>query len=289
MKIEQLMTKSPKTCRPDDSMGEAVRMMWEAKVRRLPVIDESEGVIGLIGRPRARSGPGARARQGVAMGDFTYKFTYKDKAFEVDSDGFLVSFDRWDESFAEGMAPQLGIPHGLTREHWDVIHFIRNTYKETGRCPLVYETCRMNGLRRKELKKLFPTGHLRGACKLAGITYREGYLGQTYLPGTADDLNIISVEKTYEVDVRGFLVNPDDWDEYYAVYRAYDMKIPGGKISEKQWQIIRFLRESFKQNDEVPTVYETCEANQIDLEELEQLFPDGYHRGAVKIAGLRVR
>ena len=29
--------------------------------------------------------------------------------------------------------------------------------------------------------------------------------------------------------------------------------------------------------------------NLIDLDELQKLFPDGYHRGAVKIAGLRVR
>ena len=34
---------------------------------------------------------------------------------------------------------------------------------------------------------------------------------------------------------------------------------------------------------------ETCEANDIDLDELEQLFPDGYHRGVIKIAGLRLR
>ena len=29
-------------------------------------------------------------------------------------------------------------------------------------------------------------------------------------------------------------------------------------------------------------------ATSLDLEELEELFPDGYQRGAVKIAGLRV-
>ncbi len=216
-------------------------------------------------------------------------FTYDDKAFEVDSDGFLVNCDAWDESFAEGMAPQLEIRHGLTKEHWDVINFIRATYKEGGRCPSVYETCRANGLVRIELKRLFPTGYLRGACILAGITYREGYLGLAHLPPTAEDLNVISVKNTYKVDVRGFLVNPDDWDEYYAAHRAYDMKIPGGRLTEEHWKVIRFLRKSFKKNKKVPTVYETCEANQIDLEGLERLFPDGYHRGAVKIAGLRVR
>ena len=216
-------------------------------------------------------------------------FNYKGKNYETDSNNFLQDFNTWDENFAEGIASEVKIPHGLTKEHWDVIYFIRNAFKETAKCPVVYETCRKNGLRRKELKNLFPTGYLRGACILAGITYKEGYLGQAYLPSTADDLNIISVDKTYEVDVRGFLVNPDDWDEYYAAHRAYDMKIPGGKLTDKHWQIIRFLRERFKKNNDVPNVYETCEENQIDIEELEKLFPDGYHRGAIKIAGLRVR
>jgi tRNA 2-thiouridine synthesizing protein E len=34
---------------------------------------------------------------------------------------------------------------------------------------------------------------------------------------------------------------------------------------------------------------ETCEANSIEIDEFATLFPDGYHRGAVKIAGLRLR
>ena len=120
---------------------------------------------------------------------------------------------------------------------------------------------------------------------------RTGHLGPAYdpisLPHTTSFME--AYDKTYEVDVRGFLVNPDQWDEYYAVYKAYDMKIHGGKLTDKHWQIIRFLRESYEKNEEIPTIYETCEANQIDIEELEQLFPDGYHRGAVKIAGLRMR
>jgi len=216
-------------------------------------------------------------------------FTFRGKTYEMDSSSFLLDIDSWDEDFAEGMARELKIPSGLTKEHWDVIHSIRSTFKTTGRCPLVYETCRMNGLRRKDLKMLFPSGYLRGACRVAGLSYQIGYLGQTYLPQTAEDLNVISANKTYTVDVRGFLVNASDWDEYYAAHRAYDMKIPGGKLNDKHWQIIRYLREKYEKNNAVPTVYETCEANQINLEELEQLFPDGYHRGAVKIAGLQAR
>ena len=39
----------------------------------------------------------------------------------------------------------------------------------------------------------------------------------------------------------------------------------------------------------VATLFETCDALNLDIGELEELFPTGYHRGAVKIAGLRVK
>ena len=216
-------------------------------------------------------------------------YANKGKEYKIDENDFLLDFEQWDEDFASGMAEKLGMTMGLTSEQWDVIHYIRRSFEEGGRCPLVYETCRHSGITLKELKRLFPTGYLRGACRLAGITYKEGYLGQSNLPKTADDLNMITASKIYRVDVRGFLVNPDDWDDYYAAHRAYDAKIPGGILTEKHWKIIRYLRMFFTENAEIPTVYRTCEDNGLELNELEELFPDGYHRGAVKISGLRVR
>lgn len=217
-------------------------------------------------------------------------FTYKGNNYRVDSRYFLLDFKQWDGNFAQGIAERIGIAGDLTKEHWNVINFIHNYFLKTGRCPLVYETCWGMGLSLKDLRKLFPTGYLRGACKAAGITSKAGHLGLQYHPASSPDTmsSRESYNKTYEVDVRGFLVNPDQWDEQYAVYRAYDMKISGGKLTEEHWQIIRFLRVSYAKEKEVPTVYEACEANQIDLKEFEKLFPDGYHRGVVKIAGLRV-
>jgi tRNA 2-thiouridine synthesizing protein E len=209
--------------------------------------------------------------------------------FEVDASGFLIHPEHWNRRFAEQKAVEVGIARGLTREHWDVINYIRNMFRIADRCPLVYETCRHCGLTRNDLKRLFPTGYLRGACKLAGITYREGYLSQTHMPTTAEDLNHIAFKKTYKVDVRGFLIDPNDWDEYFAAFRAHDMKLPGGRLTDDHWRIIKYLRRRYSESGEIPTVYETCEASGIELDQLEQLFPDGYHRGLVKIAGLRVR
>ena len=208
--------------------------------------------------------------------------------YDVDERGFLRDPHHWDEAFATATASEVGLAEGLTGEHWNVINSIRQIWASSGRCPSVYETCRLCGLRLKDLKRLFPTGYLRGACRLAGITFVHGYVSQSALPQTAEDLNVIAANKTYTVDVRGFLVDSNQWDEYYAVFRAHDMKIPGGRLSENHWRVIRFLREYFHENQEVPPVYDACRALDIDLGELERLFPDGYHRGAVKMAGLRV-
>jgi tRNA 2-thiouridine synthesizing protein E len=214
-------------------------------------------------------------------------FTFGNKSYQVGPEEFLSDFKEWDENFARGMAPKVGIISGLSEDHWKIINFIRDTFRQTGKCPLVYETCRTNRLHLQELKKLFPAGYLRGACKLAGITYREGSLEQSWVEEFAERVTSgVQEKKTYLVNIRGFLMNPAEWDRKFALYKAHEMKM--AKLTQKHWQIINFLRERFEKNNMVPTIYETCEANGIDLEELEKLFPDGYHRGAVKIAGLRV-
>jgi len=213
--------------------------------------------------------------------------TFANKTYPVDSDEYLSEFNAWDENFARAMAPKTGIISGLSEDHWRIIHFIRDYYQKTGKCPLVFETARMNRLHLQELKKLFPAGYLRGACKLAGITYKEGYLDQSWAEGFAEQVTEGEEGKTYAINIHGFLINPFQWDKRYALHRAWEMKMP--KLTERHWQIIEFLRKRYVEDNIVPTVYEACEMNNMTLDELQRLFPDGYHRGAVKIAGLRVR
>ena len=214
-------------------------------------------------------------------------FTFGNKEYHVDAGEYLQDPGEWDENYARGMAPKVGIISGLSDDHWRIINFIRETFQKTARCPLVYETCRSNRLHLQELKKLFPAGYLRGACKLAGVTYKEGYLDQSGTQQFAEQITSTPQEESYEIDIRGFLINPSQWNEKFAVARAFEMKMP--KLTEEHWKIIHFLRDSFEKNNMVPNLYETCEASNIGLERLRELFPDGYHRGAVKIAGLRVR
>ena len=212
---------------------------------------------------------------------------FMEKAYEIDDENFLVKPDQWDERFAEGMAPRVGITGGLTDAHWKVIRFIRERFSKSGEYPMVYETCRAHQLRSVDLQRLFPSGYLR-ACKLTGLTLRAEEMHPSWLPQQRmAPVTTPLHDRVYRVNVRGFLVNPGEWDEDFALFKAQEMKIPG-LLSEKHWQIIRFLREQFTKTGKVPTVFEACSENHMEMDELEKLFPDGYHRGAVKLAGLHV-
>jgi len=82
-------------------------------------------------------------------------------------------------------------------------------------------------------------------------------------------------------------VNFSEWDKQYAINKAMEMKIPEG-LTHKHWQIINYLRKKYQADKIVPTVFQCCENNNIEMDDLAVLFPAGYHRGAVKISGLRV-
>lgn len=189
------------------------------------------------------------------------------------------------------MAPKLNILHGLSEKHWKVIIFVRESFYRSATFPRVFETAKANGLTYRELRDLFPTGYLRGVCLISGITYKDrpaDYYGEPSLVPTVERAEMKQKEKTYRVDQYGFLMKASEWDEEYAIRKAEEMKMPG-MLFDMHWQIIIFLRKQYSRTGVVPTVYECCESNNIELKDLEKLFPDGYQRGAVKISGLRVR
>jgi CBS domain-containing protein len=46
--VEQVMTRNPITCRPDDSIQNAMDRMSQHQVRRIPVVDGKSAVVGII-------------------------------------------------------------------------------------------------------------------------------------------------------------------------------------------------------------------------------------------------
>ena len=215
------------------------------------------------------------------------KLVFNNKEYEVDWLGFLINPNDWDENFAKSLTSDLSIPDGLTDEHMKVIYFIREFFLKTKVCPNIYTTCRNNNLKLKDLRILFPTGYHRGACKIAGISYRDGYLTHYYCDNIQELKPKPQDNKIYRVDVNGFLIYAGDWDKAFALNRAGELKMPE-LLTEKHFEVIDYLRDSFTENGNIPNVFETCEHFNFELEDLEKLFPDGYHRGAIKIAGLRI-
>jgi tRNA 2-thiouridine synthesizing protein E len=199
--------------------------------------------------------------------------------YRVDEERRLIDPNDWDENFAREAAPYAGIPAGLNERHWEVIRFIRRFWSETGSCPTVFQTCRGLGLHVSGFQFLFPTGYQRGACLLAGVSYKAEALDHDHRP---TDLE----QGSYRIDLWGFLLDPDAWNERFALLKAREMKVPGG-LTDQHWEVVRYLRHEFYRVRKIPTVYETCDAIGIELDRFEELFPDGYYRGAVKIAGLR--
>jgi tRNA 2-thiouridine synthesizing protein E len=214
--------------------------------------------------------------------------TVGSRAYDVDDAGFLRRLEDWDEGYAEALAPALGIPAGLTPEHWRILRFIRDRTRETGLCPVVYETCRSHGLLLRDLEELFPTGYLRGACRLAGCSTRQTYFRYAFTHARPLRESDPVEDKVYRIDRSGYLVDPAEWDEGFAEQRAREMKMSRG-LTRGHWRVLYHLRRLHSRGRGVPTVFEACTSLGLDLEDLERLFPDGYQRGAVKLAGLRIR
>jgi len=209
------------------------------------------------------------------------------KSYEVDTNGFLVRPGDWDEGFAVSQAPLVGITTGLTDKHWQLIRFVRRVFEEHGQVPSVYVTCLNNRFKFKDLKRLFPAGYHRGVCRLAGASYWTGYYHHSIDRESVSPPSLPAL-KVYRTDALGFLVDSEEWDESFAVNKAAELKMAGG-LTGDHWRVIRYLRDSFKRSGVLPTVYAACEDNGLEATDLERLFPDGYHRGAVKLAGLRFR
>lgn len=207
--------------------------------------------------------------------------TFKGKTYSLDEHGFLSPPEQWDEDFAEGMGERLEIYGGLTKAHWDFIRYLRRKFIDEETVPVVVVACADNKLRLREFRHLFPTGYHRGACKIAGINYDFMWKTNHWL--TYETSPVLKAE--YRVSPLGFLENYTDWDERFAELIVREWKLPQG-LTDKHREIIDYLRSFYERTEKIPTIFELCKAKNLNLEQLRELFPDGYRRGACRISGL---
>lgn len=91
--------------------------------------------------------------------------------YNLNSLGFLMDFDEWDEDFLELAMGQLDPPASPTPRHTQVAAFLRDYYVVNRQIPTVFEACSANDLSLEELRRLFPAGYRRGACRMAGLPF----------------------------------------------------------------------------------------------------------------------
>ncbi|MCJ7628462.1 MAG: TusE/DsrC/DsvC family sulfur relay protein [Longimicrobiales bacterium] len=207
--------------------------------------------------------------------------TFKGHIYSLDGHGFLDPPDQWTEDFAEGMAKMVGITTGLTDRHWKIIQYLRHGFLEEATVPVVVLACHDNGMRLSELRSLFPTGYHRGACKIAGINYRFMYETNYWLTYET----WAPLKPRYDLNQLGFLKEFESWDEDFVEMLMGRLKPPSSP-TERHLQVVRYLRDYYVVNGTIPPVFEACTANDLTLEELRELFPAGYRRGACRMAGL---
>jgi tRNA 2-thiouridine synthesizing protein E len=206
---------------------------------------------------------------------------FNKKEYRLDNHGFLDPPDQWDEDFAEGMATKQGIYGGLTEEHWKLIRYVREKFLAEGSVPVVVIACADNGVRLSHLRELFPTGYHCGACRIAGINYAFMYDFNIWLTYET----VPPAETEHEVDELGFLKDFEKWNERFAHWVVRNWNLPEG-LTEKHWQIIRYLRDYYRKAGNLPAMFEVCNSGNIGLDEFGELFPKGYRRGACRAAGL---
>lgn len=95
------------------------------------------------------------------------------KQLEIDEDGFLVDPDDWNEDVVAAFAALEDVEE-VTEDHWKVINYLRDYFKQFGIAPMIRKMCKDTGLTLKQIYDLFPSGPAKGACKLAGLPKPTG-------------------------------------------------------------------------------------------------------------------
>lgn len=94
-------------------------------------------------------------------------------SIELDEDGFIIDPETWNEDVAKYFAATEGI-NELSEEHWKVINYLRDYYKQFQIAPMIRKLCKETGCSLKVIYELFPSGPAKGACKLAGLPKPTG-------------------------------------------------------------------------------------------------------------------
>jgi tRNA 2-thiouridine synthesizing protein E len=93
-----------------------------------------------------------------------------------------------------------------------------------------------------------------------------------------------AAELQVKFDKEGFMTDPKEWTPEIAEVLARAEGI--APLSERHWQVIRFVRDEYQRSGESPTLRTINKKSGVETKELYELFPKGPAKKVARIAGL---
>ncbi|MFA5036969.1 MAG: TusE/DsrC/DsvC family sulfur relay protein [Candidatus Izemoplasmatales bacterium] len=94
------------------------------------------------------------------------------KSYWTDEDGYLMNIEDWDEIWAQELAKDEEIE--LTPEHWQVINALHSFFVSYSLVPPIRIFKEETGVSPRRIYELFPSGPIKGACRMAGLPKPKG-------------------------------------------------------------------------------------------------------------------
>jgi TusE/DsrC/DsvC family sulfur relay protein len=90
----------------------------------------------------------------------------------VDTEGFLTSYEEWDDALARSLATAISIE--LTDKHWKIIRFLRADFQVHGETATLRRVATLTGIPIKDLFILFPGKPAKKMAYVAGLPKPHG-------------------------------------------------------------------------------------------------------------------
>jgi TusE/DsrC/DsvC family sulfur relay protein len=90
----------------------------------------------------------------------------------VNDEGFLTEYDEWTEEIGAELAKNIDVE--MTDEHWKLIRWLREDYKEKGETATTRRVQTVGGVPTKRQFELFPKKPAKKMAYIAGVPKPKG-------------------------------------------------------------------------------------------------------------------
>jgi TusE/DsrC/DsvC family sulfur relay protein len=98
--------------------------------------------------------------------------TIAGREVHVNDEGFLTEYDEWSEDIAAELAKNIDIE--MTDEHWKLIKWLREDYKEKGETATTRRVQTVGGWPTKQQFTMFPKKPAKKMAYIAGVPKPKG-------------------------------------------------------------------------------------------------------------------